>query len=406
MDSKSKKPAIQGDFSLSTLEERVAIKPKEQQLYLGVPKERAFQEKRVVLTPSSVALLVNNGHRVLIESGAGAESKYTDNQYSEAGAEIAYDTEKVYKADTLLKATPIVEKELELLQTHQTVLSPIHLPTLKQSLLNELMQKKITAFAFEYIRDEIKNFPFVRSLSEIAGYNSILIAAEYLGHLQNGYGVIMGGITGVPPTKVVILGAGVVGEFACRAALGLGAEVKVFDYNIYKLMRLQNNIGRRIFTSVLDPDTIKKELSTADVAIGAIHGEEGSAPVVVPENMVAEMLPGAVIIDVSIDQGGCFETSELTTHKNPVFTKHEVIHYCVPNIASRVPRTASQAISNVLTPILLKISNYNSLDRVIWDNNGIRHGVYLYKGALTNKHLGEKYNLKVTDLNLLMAANL
>jgi len=406
MDSKPKKPAIQGDFSLSTLEERVAVKNKEQQLYLGVPKERSFQEKRVVLTPSSVALLVNNGHRVLIESGAGKESKYTDNQYSEAGAEIAYDTEKVYKADTLLKATPIVEKELELLQTHQTVLSPIHLPTLKQSLLNKLMQKKITAFAFEYIRDEIKNFPFVRSLSEIAGYNSILIAAEYLSHLNNGYGVIMGGITGVPPTKVVILGAGVVGEFACRAALGLGAEVKVFDYNIYKLMRLQNNIGRRIFTSILDPDTIKKELSVADVAIGAIHGEEGSAPVVVPENMVAEMLPGAVIIDVSIDQGGCFETSELTTHKNPVFTKHEVIHYCVPNIASRVPRTASQAISNVLTPILLKISNYNSLDRVIWDNNGIRHGVYLYKGALTNKHLGEKYNLKVTDLNLLMAANL
>ncbi len=406
MDSKSKKPEIRGDFSLSTLEERVAVKPKEQQLYLGVPKERAFQEKRVVLTPSSVALLVNNGHRVLIESGAGEESKFTDNEYAEAGAEIAFDTEKVYKADTLLKVTPIIEKELDLLQTHQTVLSPIHLPTLKQELLNKLMQKKITAFAFEYIKDEIESFPFVRTLSEIAGYNSILIAAEYLSNLHNGYGVILGGITGVPPTKVVILGAGVVGEFACRAALGLGAEVKVFDHNVYKLMRLQNNIGRRIFTSVLDPNTIKRELATADVAIGAIHAEKGRAPVIVPENMVAEMLPGAVIIDVSIDQGGCFETSELTTHKNPVFTKHEVIHYCVPNIASRVPRTASRAISNVLTPILLKISSYNSLDRTIWNNAGIRHGVYLYKGALTNKHLGEIYNLKTTDLNLLMAASL
>jgi len=195
--------------------------------------------------------------------------------------------------------------------------------------------------------------------------------------LHNGYGVIMGGITGVPPTKVVILGAGVVGEFACRAALGLGAEVKVFDFNIYKLMRLQNNIGRRIFTSVLDPNIIKSELATADVAIGAIHAEEGRAPVVVPENMVEGMLPGSVIIDVSIDQGGCFETSEITTHKQPVFTKH-----------------------------VLKISNFNSLDRLIWNNEGIRHGVYLYKGSLTNKHLGEKFNIKTTDLDLLMAANI
>jgi len=406
MDSNITKPKIRGDFSLSPLEERVAVLAKEQQLFLGVPKERSFQEKRVVLTPSSVALLVNNGHRVLVESGAGEESKFSDNHYAEAGAEIAFDTEKVYKADTLLKVTPIIEKELELLQTHQTVLSPIHLPTLKQELLTKLMQKKITAFAFEYVKDEIKNFPFVRTLSEIAGYNSILIAAEYLSNLHNGYGVILGGITGVPPTKVVILGAGVVGEFACRAALGLGAEVKVFDHNIYKLMRLQNNIGRRISTSVLDPDTIKKELATADVAIGAIHAEKGRAPIVVPENMVAGMLPGAVIIDVSIDQGGCFETSELTTHKNPVFTKHDVIHYCVPNIASRVPRTASRAVSNVLTPILLKMSSYNSLDRLIWDNDGIRHGLYLYKGSLTNKHLGEIFNLKITDLNLLMAANI
>lgn len=406
MGNKTKKPEIRGDFSLSTLEERVAVKPKEQQLFLGVPKERSFQEKRVVLTPNSVALLVNNGHRVLVESGAGDESKFTDHHYSEAGAEIAYETEKVYKADTILKVTPISKKELDLLQTHQTVLSPLHLPTLNQDLLNRLVQKKITAFAFEYIKDEIKNFPFVRTLSEIAGYNSILIAAEYLSNLHNGYGVIMGGITGVPPTKVVILGAGVVGEFACRAALGLGAEVKVFDFNIYKLMRLQNNIGRRIFTSVLDPNIIKSELATADVAIGAIHAEEGRAPVVVPENMVEGMLPGSVIIDVSIDQGGCFETSEITTHKQPVFTKHEVIHYCVPNIASRVPRTASKAISNVLTPILLKISNFNSLDRLIWNNEGIRHGVYLYKGSLTNKHLGEKFNIKTTDLDLLMAANI
>lgn len=401
-----KKPQVQVDFSLSPLEERVAIKPQNQQLFLGVPKERLFQEKRVVLSPSSVSLLVNNGHRVLIETGAGDASKFTDHQYSEAGAEIAYDKQKVYSADILLKVTPLVEKELELLKTHQTVLSPIHLPTLKEDFLRRLMQKKITALAFEYIKDEAKNFPFVRTLSEIAGYNSILIASEYLSDTKDGYGIIMGGVTGVPPTKVVILGAGVVGEFAARAALGLGAEVKIFDYNIYKLMRLQNNIGQRVFTSVLDPEILANELATTNVAIGAIHAETGSAPVIVPESMVANMKPGAVIIDVSIDQGGCFETSELTTHKAPSFISHEVVHYCVPNIASRVPRTASLAISNVLTPILLNFSKYNNLDGLLRQKEGIRHGVYLYKGALTNNHLSRKFHIKDTDLNLLMTAGI
>jgi len=402
----TKKPQIKGDFSLSPLEERLAVQSKNQQLFLGVPKERSFQEKRVVLSPSSVSLLVNNGHRVLIETGAGEASKFTDHQYSEAGAEIVYDIQKIYSADILLKVTPLVEKELELLKTHQTVLSPIHLPTLKESLIRQLMQKKVTALAFEYIKDEAKNFPFVRTLSEIAGYNSILIAAEYLSDTNNGYGIIMGGITGVPPTKVVILGAGVVGEFAARAALGLGAEVKIFDYNIYKLMRLQNNIGQRVFTSVFDPEILADELATTNVAIGAIHAETGSAPVIVPESMVANMRAGAVIIDVSIDQGGCFETSDLTTHKNPSFVCHDVVHYCVPNIASRVPRTASKAISNVLTPILLNFSKYNNLDGLLRQKKGIRHGVYLYKGALTNNYLSQKYHIKVTDLNLLMAAGM
>jgi len=402
----TKKPQIQVEFSLSPLEERMAIQPKSQQLFLGVPKERSFQEKRVVLSPSSVNLLCNNGHRVLVETGAGNASKFTDHQYSEAGAEIAYDAQQVYNADILLKITPLVKKELELLKTHQTVLSPIHLPTLKESLLRKLMQKKITALAFEYIKDEINNFPFVRTLSEIAGYNSILIAAEYLSDTKDGYGVIMGGVTGVPPTKVVVLGAGVVGEFAARAALGLGAEVKIFDYNIYKLMRLQNNIGQRVFTSVLDPEILAGELATTDVAIGAIHAESGSAPVIVPESMVAKMKPGAVIIDVSIDQGGCFETSELTTHNKPSFVTHDVIHYCVPNIASRVPRTASLAISNVLTPILLGFAKYNNLDGLLHQKEGIRHGVYLYKGALTNNYLSHKFNIKETNLDLLMAAGM
>jgi len=272
--------------------------------------------------------------------------------------------------------------------------------------LQTLINKKITAIAFEYIKDEVKSFPFVRTLSEIAGSKSILIAAEYLSNTNQGHGVIMGGITGVPPTKVVILGAGVVGIFATRAALGLGAEVRIFDNNLYKLMRLQNNVGQRLFTSILEPNILAEELASADVAIGAIHSETGRTPVIVTENMVSNMKEGSVIIDVSIDQGGCFETSELTTHKNPIFTKHDVVHYCVPNIASRVPRTASQAVSNVLTPILLQMSNFNNLDGFLWNNEGFRHGVYLYKGTLTNSHLGEKFEMKTTDLDLLMAASI
>jgi len=404
--AEKRKPEIKGDFSLATLEERVAVHKKGKQLYIGIPKERSFQEKRVAMTPESVALLVNNGHRVVIEVGAGEESRYSDHDYSEAGAEIAYDQKKVYQADVLVKVTPISVKELELIQTHQTILSPIHLPTIQQPLLQTLINKKVTAIAFEYIKDEIKSFPFVRTLSEIAGSNSILIAAEYLSNTNQGHGVIMGGITGVPPTKVVILGAGVVGEFATRAALGLGAEVRIFDNNIYKLMRLQNNVGQRLFTSILQPNILAEELATADVAIGAIHSETGRTPLMVTENMVSKMKEGAVIIDVSIDQGGCFETSQLTTHKNPTFTKHDVVHYCVPNIASRVPRTASQAISNVLSPILLQMSQFNSLDRFLWNDKGFRHGVYLYKGTLTNSHLGEKFEMKTTDLDLLMAASI
>jgi len=256
------------------------------------------------------------------------------------------------------------------------------------------------------IKDEADTFPFVRTLSEIAGYSSILIASEYLSNMRDGLGILFGGVTGVPCTKVVILGAGVVGEFATRAALGLGAEVKLFDNNIYKLMRLQNNIGQRVFTSVINPNTLNEELRSADVAIGAIHSETGRTNIFVTEDMVKNMKSGAIIIDVSIDQGGCFETSETTDHKNPTFTKHNVIHFCVPNIASRYSKTATKAISNILTPLLLKMGHFNNIDSLLYANKGLRNGVFLFKGMLTNKYLGERFNMKSTNLDLLMAANI
>jgi alanine dehydrogenase len=240
-------------------------------------------------------------------------------------------------------------------------------------------------------------------MGEIAGGTSILIAAEYLSNVNNGQGAILGGISGISPTEVVILGAGTVGEFATRAALGLGASVKVFDNSIFKLRRLQSDIGTRIFTSVIQPRVLAKHLKTADVVIGAIRAQQGRTPCVVTEQMVSEMKVGSVIIDVSIDQGGCFETSEVTNHSKPVFRKHGVIHYCVPNIASRVSRTASYALSTIFAPILLNIGEEGGVENMLRRDEGVRNGIYIYNGILTNQVLGEMFKLPFKDINLFMA---
>jgi alanine dehydrogenase len=390
----------------ATLEKPLELGQKTQGLYIGVPLERAFQENRVALDPNSVRTLVNNDHIVVIESGAGARAHFSDREYAHAGARVVYDSEQVFQANVILKVAPLSLAEAEMLHDRQVLISPIHLPTLKTELLQALMRKRVTAFAFEYIKDESGTFPFVRSMSEIAGSSAILIASELLSDSTHGKGMLMGGVSGIPPTKVIVLGAGVVGEFATRAALGLGALVKVFDNNIYKLLRLQNNIGTRLPTSTLNAEVLAQELTTADVVIGAIHSELGRTPIVVNEEMVANMKPGSVIVDVSIDQGGCFETSELTNHKQPTFRKYDVIHYGVPNIASRVSRTASQAVSNILSTTLLKASEFGGFENLIRYSAGARHGAYLYNGYLTNVHLAQSFGLKYTELDLLMTSQM
>lgn len=403
-----KKHSLSGysiQFGLETQEAPLLIGGKTQKLFIGVPKESTFQENRIPLTPESVQILTSNGHRVVIETKAGAGSHFTDKDYSEAGAEIAYDSKQVYEAEVIVKIAPPTDEEIEMIKMHQVLISPIHLPTLKDDYIHKLMAKKVTALAVEYIKDDSGTYPFVRSMSEIAGSSVMLLAAEYLSTSRNGQGILVGGISGVPPSNVVILGAGVVGEFVARTALGLGASVRVFDNNIYKLMRLQNNIGSRIFTSSLYPEVLKRELMNADVAVGAIHSESGRTPVLVTEEMVSHMKPGSVIIDVSIDQGGCFETSEVTTHQNPTFKKFGVIHYCVPNIASRVARTASYAMSNLLSPTLMRCGEAGGFEKLLHYDHASRHGVYIYKGCLTNRHLGEKFNIKHTDIDLLFTAS-
>ena len=387
-------------------EEVMQLTHRQEKLFLGIPKEKQFQEKRIALTPESVQVLVGRGHRVVVESKAGEGAHLSDSDYSEAGAEIANQMEDVFKANIILKTAPPSAEEVKMLHANQVIISPLHLPTLDQSFLAEILSKKVTALAYEYIRDESDNFPIVSAMSEIAGSAAILIAAELLSHPNFGKGVLLGGIAGVPPATVVILGAGTVAEFAARTAMALGAEVKIFDNSIYKLKRLQRNVGSRLFTSILSNDALVDALINADVAVGAIHSKSGRAPIVVTEEMVTQMKPGSVIMDVSIDQGGCFETSEVTNHRKPIFKKYDVIHYGVPNIASRVPRTASQAISNVLTPMLLEAHEVGGFEKLMYSHPHIRNGVYVYKGTLTNEHLSERFKMKYTDLNLLFTSGM
>lgn len=386
-------------------EEMLEIPTKKSKIFIGIPKENSIQEKRVPLVPDAVALLVNNGHHIVIETKAGVAANFSDNDYSEAGAEIVYDAAEVYKADLILKVEPPSLAEIDLMQHGQTLISALQLPIQPKNFLQKLINKKITAIAYDYIKDEDGLYPIVRAMSEIAGNTSILIAAEHLSNNLGGQGQMFGGISGVTPTQVVILGAGTVGEFAARSAIGLGATVKIFNNSIYKLRRLQDNIGQRISTSIIQPNVLGKALKRADVVIGAIRASDGGrTPCIVSEQMVKEMKNGSVIVDVSIDKGGCFETSEVTTHEVPTYTKHGVIHYCVPNIASRVARTASYALSNVFAPALLEAGEFGGIEKTIMKYQGIQNGIYIYKGVLTNKYLAETFKLPYQDLNLILTS--
>jgi len=398
------KPSISASFMYETLEETLDVKAPGEKLFIGIPKEVAFQENRIALTPEAVGVIVANGNQVIVEHKAGEGSNYTDQDYAEAGAKIVYDKAEVYKAPILVKSAPPVDEDLPFLQMNQTIISPIHLSALKKHYIEHMMAKRITALSFENFKDDSGTYPIVRSMSEITGSAVMLIAGQYLSSFNKGKGVLLGGISGIPPTKVVIVGAGIVGEFATRNALALGASVKVFDNNVSKLKQLQNNLGQRIWTSVLEPRILAKQLKTCEVAVGALSNESGRAPVVVSEEMVAAMRPGSIIIDVAIDRGGCFETSELTSHEHPIFVKHDVIHYCVPNIASGFARTASQAISNVLMPLILEVSDEGGIEEMVWHNFNLREGIYLFKGALTDIYISQKFDLKYTDLNLLIAS--
>ncbi|MBS1489207.1 MAG: alanine dehydrogenase [Bacteroidetes bacterium] len=389
--------------SLSPQEELVKIKKGNQSFFIGLPKEIALQENRISLTPDAVALLVNNGHEVCVESNAGAGSKFTDRAYSEAGAKIVYSPQEVYKADFILKIEPPTIEEMEYFRPGQTMISALQLGYLNEERVQALLRKKITALAYEFIEDKAGSMPIIRAMSEIAGSTVMAIAAEYLSTIKNGRGIILGGITGVPPTKVVIIGAGTVAEYAARAALSLGAEIQVFDNHLYKLRRIKHTLGQQFYTSTIDTVTLSESLKSADVVIGALRAEKGRTRHVVSEEMVKNMKPDSLIMDLSIDQGGCVATSEITSHANPVYRKYEVIHYCVPNMASRVANTATTALSNIFTPTILRAAEEGGIEEMIFAHKWFMKGVYTYKGSLVNESIARKFKMKFKNIELLLA---
>ncbi|MCK5782143.1 MAG: alanine dehydrogenase [Flavobacteriales bacterium] len=382
-------------------EEMLEVERQKGKLFIGIPKETQYNERRICLTPDAVLVLTANGHNIVIESNAGLGANFSDKEYSEAGAKITYDTKEVFASNIVLKIAPPTIDEIKMMKPESFLISSLQFHTRKKEYFKTLSKSRITAIALDNLRDSDGAITVLTTLSEIAGTTSVHIAAELMSNVNAGHGLMLGGVTGVSPTEVVIIGAGVVGEYAARAAVGLGATVKIFDNSITRLRRVQDAIGQRVFTNTIHPKILTKALRRCDVLIGAIRSE-GRTPTIVSEEMVELMKDGAVIIDVSIDSGGIVETSELTSHEDPTITKHGVIHYGVPNIPSRVSRTASLSISNYFTPYLLDIADRGGIESVLPHDKGLQTGIYMYHGVLTSTAVGEYFNIPFKDINLLV----
>lgn len=402
-ESKIKFSAFFTESQFETQAETLAVEQRKSRLTIGIPKEHE-DENRVALVPNSIRSLVGFGHRVVVEAGAGERSSYSDNDYGEAGAKVVHSRKEIFKSDIILKISPVSIEEIDMMLPEKLLIAPMQLPTLTAEKLKKLREKKIIALAMEYLQTEDGSYPIIKIMSEISGMAAIYTAAELLSNVHGGRGVLLGGISGVPPAKIVILGAGDIAEHATKLALSVGATVRIFDNDVTKIMRLQSAVGRQLHTSTINPVYLAYQLVSADVVIGAMHAEKGRPPMIVTEEMVSKMKEGSVIIDLSIDQGGCIETSEMTNHKKPTFVKHGVIHYCVPNIPSKVSRTSSVAISNILTPLLIMAGGDHNIESLLYRKKGIRHGCYVYKGAITNEYLGRKFELNYTDLDLLLTS--
>lgn len=393
-----------GSTAFMPKEEQLETAVRRKKISIGIPSDKKNDEKRVALTPEAVNLLVENENEVILQKGAGAGANYSDKDYAENGAIITDSPARVFSADAVIKVAPFTLQEVEYLKGNQIVMSFLNVLQLSEETLGKLIRKKVTAIALEKIRDDNGVMPVMESMSEISGVISVLIASDYLSNHHGGKGVLLGGITGVTPTEVVIIGANTAGEYAARAALGLGSVVKIFDPSLHNLRRFQNLINQRLQTSVFHPQVLKKALKSADVLIGAIELENLRPWYYITEDMVKSMKKGAVIIDLSIDRGGCIETTECRALRDPVYEKHGVIHFSAWNLPSRVARTASIALSNIFNPLFQNIAEAGGIIQLLKNDRGIRNGVYLFNGILTNETLGQRFGAMSKDLDLLISA--
>jgi alanine dehydrogenase len=385
-------------------EEHLETAVKNRRISIGIPSDNKEDEKRVALTPEAVNLLVENDNEVIIQKGAGSGANYSDKDYSENGAIISDSPARVYSCDVVIKVAPFTDKEVDYLKGNQVVMSYLNVLKLSEETLGKLIRKKVTAIAFEKIRDNNGVMPVIESMSEICGITSVLVASEYLSNMHGGKGVLLGGVTGVTPTEVLILGANTAGEYAARAAIGLGSTVKIFDNSLHRLRRFQNLLGQRLQTSVFHRQVLCKALRSADVLIGAIELEDLKPWYYITEDMIRSMKKGAVVIDLSIDRGGCIETTECRALHDPVYEKFGVIHFSVWNLPSRVARTASIAFSNIFTPLLQNMADSGGITQLLKNDQGLRNGAYLFNGMLTNETLGQKFGILSKDLDLLISA--
>lgn len=401
------KPLDTEQIGLKTLEKHLIRSKSKVSLKIGLPKEISNDERRVTLTPGGVSILKANGHEIFIEKGAGEDANFPDHEYADAGAEIAYSARDVFKkSDLILKIAPLAEEEFNLLEPDQALISALHMGSQTVEYLEKLIEKSITGIGYEFIRGEDKEFPIVRMMHEITGSMSVQIAAHYLESMSGGQGIMLGGISGVPPATVVILGAGITGEYAARTALGYGAQVFVMDTDLTALRRLENALDRRIITAVANHQYLNTALKFADIIIGAAMAEGERSPCWVTEDMVAGMKAGSVIVDTVIDQGGCVATSRATTHSNPVYSQHDVIHHCVPNIPANVPRTATYALNNVLVPYILAIGDAGGVKECLWENVALRNGTYTYKKHITKKSLAKMFDKPYREIEMLIASQI
>jgi alanine dehydrogenase len=405
MNEKSKSGKVSfGNEAFMPKEEQLETAIRNRNISIGIPSDLKDDEKRVALTPEAVNLLVEKDNEVIVQKGAGQGANYSDKDYSENGAILTDSLARVYGTDVVIKVAPFSEKATDFLRGNQVVISYLNILKLNEEILGKLIRKKVTAIAFEKIRDNSGMMPVVESMSEICGITSVLVASEYLSNMHGGKGVMLGGITGVTPTEVVILGANTAGESAARASIGLGSTVRIFDDSLDRLRRFQNLLGQRLQTSVFHPQVLKKALKSADVLIGAIELEDLRPWYYVTEDMVRTMKKGSVIIDLSIDRGGCIETSECRALHDPVYEKYGVVHFSAWNLPSRVARSASISLSNIFAPMLQNMADSGGITHLLKNDRGVRNGAYLYNGMLTNETLGQKFGMISKDLDLLISA--